>query len=185
MLTFISNALVRTHSNCGGGRGSRAHPRVSPMVCSMSPPSRAVSRRDALQLSAALLAAAILPKSASHAETADLTKLGEVVRDELHGFEYRPPSEGWSQQSATISSGRVASIYIRDADGDTNVNVVATPVSSDFQMLTSFGGMDKVVVCPRWSLFMFSQYYVTYWVFASKLTISSLQYVFLSSCVIR
>lgn len=112
-----------------------------------------MSRREALQISVALFTAAVFPKLPTYAETANSGKLGETVRDELHGFEYRPPSEGWSQQSATLSSARVATIYIRDADGDSNVNVVTTSVSSDYQVLASFGGLDKVVVRP-WSSFV-------------------------------
>lgn len=132
---------------CERASGRKARLNVSQTRCSITPSDRALSRREALQLSVAFAAFSCFPKAFSLAGTASPEKLGEIVHDELHGFAYRPPAEGWTRQTATISSARVATIYVRDADGDTNINVVTTSVSSDFQALTSFGGLDKVVVC--------------------------------------
>lgn len=56
------------------------------------------------------------------------------------------PASGWTRNTASLSSFREVTVYLCEEDGDTNVNMVATPVPGDFQKLTSFGTMDNVLV---------------------------------------
>lgn len=71
----------------------------------------------------------------------------------MHGYSFAVPASGWTRSTASLSSLRSATIYLCDDDNDSNINMVSTPVASDFQKLTSFGGIDNVLVGTTWSKF--------------------------------
>lgn len=108
----------------------------------------AMSRRTMLRLSVAVAASMVAPLSRFDMATAATTtpSLGEKVENKIYGYSFRAPPSGWSKQLATLSSARIATIFIRDEDGDSNINMVSTPVSGDFTKLSSFGSIDNVQV---------------------------------------
>lgn len=137
---FIAAAPCVLHRHANRRAMQVATPRTTPYAS-------AVPRRTALKLTVALAAALLVPGSpAKAAAKGSDPALGERFDNRDFGYSFIPPGAGWSKEVATLSAGRAATIFLREADGDTNVNMVTTPVSSDFQKLSSFGTMEKVLV---------------------------------------
>lgn len=115
----------------------------------VTPCATAVPRRDVLRLSAVIAASLAFPKLKGIAATMTKTapELGEKIDSGVFGYAFSTPPDGWSKQIVTLSSARTATIFVRDKDGDSNINMVSTPVSGDFTKLSSFGSIDNVVVC--------------------------------------
>jgi PsbP len=104
-----------------------------------------ISRRALLTRTASASAAATalaltsLPFLPAQADTAAAP---EVV--ETYNYSFTAPAN-FSKSVVSLSGGRIATIFVSDADHDTNVTMVTTPVASDFQRLTSFGPVETVV----------------------------------------
>jgi hypothetical protein len=107
-----------------------------------------VSRRNVLArglsgVSAALISAVIPSAFESGTAWADETAVaGELVDTANYSF-YAP--SGFTKTIASLSGGRIATIFLADDDQDTNITMVETGVPSDFQKLTSFGTVDNFV----------------------------------------
>ncbi len=130
------------------GASHRAAGRV---VCSTKAPgaARPVSRRAALSLGAAALAAlAVKPNEAFGAPVAETL---ESVANQRLGYSFSAPADGWTKNTTTVSGMRELLVYVKDgSDGATNVTMVGTPIQGDFKKLTSFGTIDNVTVsCAR------------------------------------
>lgn len=112
---------------------------------SAAQPDLPLSRRAFFNLSLTLAAASMLPSS-SDAATEQATLLGDKIQSDIYGYAYRQPVSGWTKTETAISSGRQATIFVRDIDGDSNISMVATPVAGDYTKLASFGSIDNVEV---------------------------------------
>lgn len=108
----------------------------------------AISRRTMFRFSVALATSLVAPLSFSELTRSETATplLGGKVESSIYGYSFSAPPSGWSKQVATLSSARTATIFVRDEDGDTNINMVSTPVSGDFMKLSSFGSIDNVKV---------------------------------------
>jgi PsbP len=107
----------------------------------------AVTRRAILNRTLAIASAALMstvvPSTVprSGAAGVDLAPVaGELI--DSPNYSFRAPS-GFSKTIGSLSGGRIATIFIADDDGDSNVTMVETGVQSDFQKLTSFGSVDN------------------------------------------
>ncbi|CAN8074044.1 unnamed protein product [Agarophyton chilense] len=104
------------------------------------------SRREIMHVLAAIaMAPGVLPQHVNAAAAAGSVKLGGLEKGEAYGYSYASPPESWSRSTASLSSFRVATVFVNDEDGDSNINMVVTPVSGDFRKLTSFGTVDNVL----------------------------------------
>lgn len=140
----------------------------APSACARAPN---VSRRSVLSLSAAFAAgfllrvkdqttggaatAAAAATSSAPTSKSGLGLLGEAEDNSVYGFSYNVPVQGWTKNVTSLSSGRSATIFLRDADGDSNISMVTTPVPGDFAKISSFGTIDEVMVCVCISMFFF------------------------------
>lgn len=77
--------------------------------------------------------------------------LGEEVVSDRYGYRFRIPKAGWTKSTANLSGSRQVTAFVSEADGDSNINMVETPIPGDFQKLTSFGTLDNVLdtLVPR------------------------------------
>lgn len=156
MPAFIPSLLLKPHSTSPRTtlRKSRptlqanCHQPINNTPCKSAPQSP--SRRKALQYFAATLitSPALLQHNTAFAATPQKApvKLGPIEQSDAYGYSFATPPEGWSRSIASLSSFRSATVFLNDADGDSNVNVVVTPVPGDFQKLTSFGTLENVLV---------------------------------------
>ena len=93
---------------------------------------RAVLNR-ALAIASAALMSTVVPSTVPRSVAAgvDLAPVaGELV--DSPNYSFRAPT-GFSKTVGSLSGGRIATIFIADDDGDSNVTMVETGVQSDFQ----------------------------------------------------
>jgi PsbP len=107
-----------------------------------------ISRRNVLArglsgVSAALISAVIPAAFESGTAWADETAVAGELVDTVN-YSFQAPS-GFTKTIASLSGGRIATIFVADDDQDTNVTMVETGVPSDFQKLTSFGSVDNFI----------------------------------------
>lgn len=181
MTAFVSNPAlpfrkVRSTTGCVDRVERRLGTVTAPTACARTPN---VSRRSVLSLSAALAAGLLLraedqtkggTATASAAATNVTAKggsdlLGTTETNQAYGFSFNAPASGWTKNITSLSSGRSATIFLRDADGDSNISMVTTPVPGDFAKISSFGTIDGVMVCinmfPFFSTCVFCTYFET------------------------
>lgn len=161
MTAFVSNPAlpfrkVRSTTGCVDRVERRLGTVTAPTACARTPN---VSRRSVLSLSAALAAGLLLraedqtkggTATASAAATNVTAKggsdlLGTTETNQAYGFSFNAPASGWTKNITSLSSGRSATIFLRDADGDSNISMVTTPVPGDFAKISSFGTIDGVM----------------------------------------
>lgn len=171
MTAFVSSPglpcrKVRSTAGCVDRVQRRLGTISTPTACARTPN---VSRRSVLSLSAALAAglllraedqttggaatAAVAATSAASTTKGGSDLLSIAETNKAYGFSYKGPASGWTKNITSLSSGRSATIFLRDADGDSNISMVTTPVPGDFTKLSSFGTIDEVKVCI--SIFLF------------------------------
>lgn len=104
-----------------------------------------VSRRRVLTAAGATAFAALASHLGPCAAAPSLPVQGASGRIvESSEYLYAIPSSGLSKNTASLNGGRVATIFVDESDGDSNISCVETPIQSDFQKLTSFGPIDNV-----------------------------------------
>lgn len=144
----LHSASPRTSTHKSRSLLQASHQPINNTPCKSAPPSP--SRRKALQYLAATLITtpALLQHSAALAASSQKAsvKLGPIEESDAYGYSFATPPEGWSRSTASLSSFRVATVFLNEADGDSNINMVVTPVAGDFQKLTSFGTLENVLV---------------------------------------
>jgi len=108
---------------------------------SHSTPTLPISRRSVLQV---LLSTALLFSSASPtANPAFAADSSTLYKNSVDLYEVSTPPSNWEFKEGSLPGGRKLIAWIEPAlDG--NITIVATPIASDFQKLTSFGTIDAV-----------------------------------------
>jgi hypothetical protein len=123
------------------------------------PPARplaqtSVPRRSVLAAAAAAaaaaLAAAVAPARDALAAAAPAAATSTVLVDTSE-YSFAVPGTGLTRSVASLSGGRIATVFVCEDDGDSNISMVQTPIRGDFQVLTSFGTVDTVLetIVPR------------------------------------
>jgi PsbP len=66
-------------------------------------------------------------------------------------YSFSVPGSGLTKSVASVSGGRIVTVFVADDDKDSNISMVQTPIQGDFQKLTSFGTVDTVLetVVPK------------------------------------
>lgn len=109
-------------------------------------PRTAVPRRSFLSTAgAAVVVSGLAPVQSSLAALPTVSAIDSAtLLVDSSEYSYAIPSSGLKKNIASLNGGRVATIWVDESDGDSNISCVETPIQSDFQKLTSFGPVDNV-----------------------------------------
>lgn len=115
-------------------------------VCAVSDIPRRVLLLRVAALVGGTLAAGISRPAVSVAETVSDMQLVESANATC-----LVPTAGWKKNIASLSGGRIATVFVAEDDNSTNISLVETPVQGDFQKLSSFGSVDRLLdnIAPR------------------------------------